>query len=270
MQSNGTSAKLISLRDLFRFGRELIVPEAPCSPYRYIEFLIEGTLQRKYRLRRVVELGPGSDVGLAYLDLDAIDQALAIDYSPGALDAVKRKLPDTKVQCRLQDIMVSGALDDLAGQFDYVICNSVIEHVIEDAALVDVMHRLLAPGGFAICTTVLHQRMYNLWDHAVGHYRRYSIPQLAALFSAFGHVQALQTSILQELARPLFFSRVRHLENNTIEQNNLLTGVGHQQWGRVPYAGLWPVVKYGMPAYLVAEWALQYVVGGIGFVIARK
>ena len=166
--------------------------------------------------------------------------------------------------------MAPAALDDLKGQFDYVICNSMIEHVIDHAALVATMHKLLAPGGFVVCTTVLHQRMYNLWDHAVGHYRRYSISELVGLFSGFSEVQVLQTSILQELARPLFFGRVRNLKDNTLEQNNLLTGVGHQEWGKVPYAGIWPVVKYAMPACLVAEWVLQYLVGGIGFVIGRK
>jgi len=264
------SAKLVGLGDLFGHGRSLLVPDKPCSPYRYIEFLIEGTLQRKYELKRVVELGPGSDAGLGYLDLDATEIAWAVDYSQGALDAIKRKLPANKVQFRLADIMKPGALDDLAGKFDYVICNSVIEHVIDHAALVRTMHMLLEPRGYVVCTTVLHQSMYNLWDHAVGHYRRYSISDLEQLFSGFSEVQVLQTSYMQELARPLFFGRVRHLKDNTLEQNNLLTAVGHEEWGRVPYAGIWPVIKFAMPAYLVAEWGLQHIVGGIGFVIGRK
>jgi SAM-dependent methyltransferase len=264
------SRKLVSLGDLFRHGGSQLVPQSPCSPYRYIEFLIESTLQRKYKLRRVAELGPGSDVGLAYLDLDDTDFAWAIDYSQGALDAIKRRLGESKIQCRLADVMKSGTLDDLAGKCDYVICNSVIEHVIDHEALVGTMHKLLEPGGFVVCTTVLHQSMYNLWDHAVGHYRRYSIKELAQLFSGFSEIQVLQSSYLQELARPLFFSRVRHLKNNTLEENNLFTAVGHQEWGRVPYSGIWPVARYAMPAYLVAEWWLQYIIGGIGFVIGRK
>jgi SAM-dependent methyltransferase len=267
---NDGSAKLITLGDLFRDGRKLLIQDKPSSPYRYIEFLIEGTLQRKFGLKKVVELGPGSDSGLAYLNLDAADTALAIDYSQGALDAVKAKLGDNKIDYRLVDITVPNVLDDLRGQFDYVICNSVIEHVIDDAALARTMHALLAPGGIVVCTTVLQPGLYNLWDHAVGHYRRYELRRLAALFSDFSEVQVLQTSIAQELSRPLFFNRVRHLEKNTIEQNNRWTAVGHQDWGRVPYAGIWSVVKYAMPLYLVAEWGLNYVTGGIGFVIGRK
>jgi SAM-dependent methyltransferase len=267
---NDSSANLISLGDLFHFGRKKLIPDSPCSPYRYIEFLIEGTLQRKFGLKKVVELGPGTDCGLAYLDLEAVDRACAVDYSQGALDAVKGKLRTGKVDSRLADITVPNALDDLKDQFDYLICNSVIEHVIDDAALVRTMRMLLTSGGLVVCSTVLHQSMYNLWDHAVGHYRRYSLRSLTDLFSDFSDVQVLQTSIAQELVRPLFFNRVRHLEKNTLEQNNRLTAVGHQDWGRVPYAGVWPVVKYAMPAYLIAEWALQYVVGGIGFVIGRK
>jgi SAM-dependent methyltransferase len=263
-------ANLINLADMFRYGRSLVVPDKPCSPYRYIEFLIEGTLQRKYGLRRVVELGPGVDVGLGYLDLGAVEIALAIDFSQGVLDTIARKLPDSKIERRLSDIMEPGALDDLAGRFDYVICNSVIEHVIEDAALIETMRLLLEPGGFVVCSTVLHQNMYNAWDHAVGHYRRYAVRDLERLFSNYSQVQVIQTSIVQELARPLFFSRINHLRSNTIEQNNQLTGVGHEEWGRPPYASAWPVLKHAMPAYLILEWVLKHMVGGIGFVIARR
>ena len=264
------STKLIALGDFFRDGRALLIQDKPTSPYRYIEFLIEGTLQRKFGLKKVVELGPGSDSGLAYLDVDSLESALAIDYNQDALDVVKSRIATHKLDCRLADITVSNVLRDLDGRFDYVICNSLIEHVIDDAALVRTMSNLLAPGGIVVCTTVLQPGLYNLWDHAVGHYRRYELKRLTELFRDFSTVQVLQTSIAQELSRPLFFNRIRHLEKNTVEQNNRLTAVGQQEWGRVPYAGIWPIVKYAMPLYLVAEWGLNYVPGGIGFVIGRK
>ena len=262
--------KLIGLGDLFRFGGRQLVPAKPCSPYRYIEFLIERTLQAKYGLKRVTEIGPGSDSALGYLDLDATEFAWAIDYSQGALDAFKRKFAEGKIQFRLADVMRPGSVGDMDGKCDYVICNSVIEHVIDHEALVRTMHSLLEPGGYVVCTTVLHQRMYNIWDHAVGHYRRYSVADLVQLFSIFSQIQVLQTSFIQELARPLFFGRMQHLKHNTLEQNNLLTAAGHEEWGRVPYAAFWPIAKYAMPAYLVAEWGLQRIIGGIGFVIGRK
>jgi ubiquinone/menaquinone biosynthesis C-methylase UbiE len=267
---NDGSAKLIGLGDLFRHGGHLLVPAQPCSPYRYVEALIDGAVQRKFGLRKVVELGPGSDPALGSLDLDGVESALAIDYSQDALDVVKRKLGNGKVQCRLTDVMVPHALDDLNGQFDYLICNSLIEHVADDAALAEIMRALLRTGGYAVCTTVLHQRMYNNWDYGIGHYRRYAPAQLVELFAGFSDVQFLQTSFLQELSRPLFFSRVSHLQTNTLEENNRLTAIGHQQWGKVPYGGIWPALKYAMPVYLVGEWVMQYVIGGIAFVIGRK
>lgn len=267
---NDGSSKLVTLGDLFSHGRQLLVPDKPCSPYRYIEFLIERTLQQKFELKKVIELGPGSDSGLLYLDLGALESAWLIDYSQGALDAVRSKITTNKINYRMANITSSEAIGDLYGKFDYLICNSVIEHIRGDIPLVQTMRDLLEPGGILVCSTVLHQRMYNIWDYAVGHYRRYSFRDLVDMFSDFSEVQVLQTSIVQELLRPLFFSRVRHLTKNTLEENNLLTAVGHQEWGRVPYAGVWPVIKYAMPLYLVTEWALQHVVGGIAFVIGRK
>jgi len=262
--------KLVGLGDLFRYGRSRLVPANPCSPYRYIEFLIERTLQHKYGLKRVTEIGPRCDSALGYLDLNAIEFAWAVDYSQAALDAFKRRFSEEKVRFRLADVMKPGSVSDMACKCDYVICNSVIEHVIKHEALVGTMHSLLEPGGYVVCTTVLHQSMYNTWDHAVGHYRRYSVADLVQLFSIFSQIQVLQTSFIQELVRPLFFGRMQHLKQNTLEQNNLLTAAGHEEWGSVPYRAVWPIAKYAMPAYLVAEWGLQYVVGGIGFVIGRK
>ena len=224
---NERSGKLITLRDLFSYGRQLLIPTKPCSPYRYIEFLIEGTLQRKFGLKNVIELGPGSDSGLVYLDLEALETAWAVDYSQDALDALRAKLPAGKVNLRLADVTKPETLADLNGKFDYLICNSVIEHILDDTTLVHTMRTLLKPGGIIVCTTVLHQRIYNLWDRAIGHYRRYSLRNLTEMFTEFSQVQVLQTSILQELSRPLFFGRVRHLAGNSLEENNLLTAVGH-------------------------------------------
>jgi 2-polyprenyl-3-methyl-5-hydroxy-6-metoxy-1,4-benzoquinol methylase len=261
-------ASILTLADLFRYGGSRLIPDQPCSPYRYMEFLIEKAVQGKFAPANILEIGPGVDGAIKYLDLETPKRVLVVDFNRDVIDAVGQRYP--KAEARLVDVTETTDLRDLTGQWDYVICNSVVEHVIDDQALVDRMFALLRAGGIVVCSTVLHQRMYNTWDYAVGHYRRYEVAELESLFKQFSEVQLIKTAMAQEIARPLFFGRMFHLMRNTIEQNNRLCGHEQEEWGRSPYAGIWFMLKYLMPLFLVFEWAKRNLFGGIGIIIARK
>ena len=260
---------LLTLGDFFDYGRDGLLPEKPCSPYRYIEFLTELTMQKKYGLRKVLEIGPGTDPGLAHLDPKTIEKAAAMDYVAEALAIGQKRTPHLQFEQIAVDVMQQPQPQHKE-QWDYIICNSVIEHVVDDQKLVDIMHDFLKPGGYIVCSTVMHQFLYCSWDYAVGHYRRYSKQRLLDLFSGFSEVQVVQTSLLQELARPLFFKRIYPLCGNTLEANNLKTAIGHQEWGQAPYAPLWSAMKYAMPLWLAFDWLKGSLPAGIGFVIARR
>jgi 2-polyprenyl-3-methyl-5-hydroxy-6-metoxy-1,4-benzoquinol methylase len=264
----GKGASILTLADLFRHGGSRLIPDQPCSPYRYMEFLIEKAVQGKFAPANILEIGPGVDGAIKYLDPETPKRVLVLDFNRDVIETIGRRYP--KVEARLMDVTKTTDLGDLKGQWDYVICNSVVEHVIDDQALVDRMFALLRAGGVVVCSTVLHQRMYNTWDYAVGHYRRYGVAEFKALFKQFSEVQLIKTAMAQEIARPLFFGRMLHLVRNTIEQNNQLCGHEQEEWGRSPYAGIWFALKYLMPVFLVGEWAKRKLFGGIGIIIARK
>jgi 2-polyprenyl-3-methyl-5-hydroxy-6-metoxy-1,4-benzoquinol methylase len=65
---------------------------------------------------------------------------------------------------------------------EYVTALDVLEHVPEDAAVVQGFHRLLKPGGLAVVTVPASMALWSDWDVALHHFRRYSRPQLRALF----------------------------------------------------------------------------------------
>lgn len=67
---------------------------------------------------------------------------------------------------------------------DYVTALDVLEHTPDDWAVVDGFHRLLKPGGVALVTVPAGMALWGDWDVALHHYRRYSRPQLRALFPA--------------------------------------------------------------------------------------
>ena len=71
-----------------------------------------------------------------------------------------------------------------AGSLDYVTALDVLEHTPDDRAVVAGFARLLKPGGVALVTVPASMALWSDWDVALHHYRRYSRPQLRALFPA--------------------------------------------------------------------------------------
>lgn len=68
------------------------------------------------------------------------------------------------------------------GSLDYVTALDVLEHTPDDRAVVDGFHRLLKPGGVALVTVPASMALWSDWDVVLHHFRRYSRPQLRALF----------------------------------------------------------------------------------------
>lgn len=81
---------------------------------------------------------------------------------------------------------------------DYVTALDVLEHVPDDAAVVQGFHRLLKPGGLAVVTVPAGMALWSDWDVALHHFRRYSRPQLRALFpqAQWEIVQVNYTNVL--------------------------------------------------------------------------
>ena len=126
---------ILTLGDLLRHGGERLVWLQPCSPYRYMEFLIEKAVQGKFAPDAVVEIGSGMDDGIKYLNLEAPKRVLVIDFNEEVIKRISRRYP--KVETRLIDLTETADIGDLRGQWAYVICNSVVEHVIDDQRLVE-------------------------------------------------------------------------------------------------------------------------------------
>lgn len=70
--------------------------------------------------------------------------------------------------------------------FDTLVCLDVIEHVEDDARLVQEFQRVLRPGGQLVLTVPALQMLYGQRDKNIGHYRRYNKPLLRQRFIAAG------------------------------------------------------------------------------------
>ncbi len=81
---------------------------------------------------------------------------------------------------------------------EYVTALDVLEHTPDDVAVVQGFHRLLKPGGVAAVTVPAGMALWSDWDVVLHHFRRYSRPQLRALFPAaqWEIVQVNYTNVL--------------------------------------------------------------------------
>ena len=260
---------MISILGVLRHAWRDLVNERPFSLYRFTEYLVEIALLRREGYRRILEVGPGSDPFVVQIPKEQeLDRVLAIDYCHEVIEQNKRTFDDERVEFRAVNLTDEAQAETIEGDFDYAVCNATVEHVPDDQALVDRIYERLRPGGGFVFSTVVHQWMYNDWDHAMGHYRRYSRQDLRDLCHKFEDVQIIETSLIQELVRPLFFDRINHLLDNTLEENNLK--VGFLEHAEPPYAKYYGIVKYLMPVYFVVDWFISKIIGGIVVVACRK
>ena len=62
----------------------------------------------------------------------------------------------------------------LEGAFDTVVCVNVLEHIEDDRASLEAMHRLLCPGGRLVLLVPALPVLFGSLDRALGHHRRYT------------------------------------------------------------------------------------------------
>ncbi|HEX7630531.1 MAG TPA: class I SAM-dependent methyltransferase, partial [Lacunisphaera sp.] len=126
-----------------------------------------------------VLLDCGAGTGRFAKEMEAHCRVLVLDDHEEALRLLRTKFRPEQI------LSLAGDQVPLpAGALDYVTALDVLEHTPDDRAVADGFHRLLKPGGVALVTVPAGMALWSDWDVVLHHFRRYTRPQLRALFPA--------------------------------------------------------------------------------------
>jgi 2-polyprenyl-3-methyl-5-hydroxy-6-metoxy-1,4-benzoquinol methylase len=68
--------------------------------------------------------------------------------------------------------------------FDSIYALNIVEHVADDKLAIANMRKLLKPGGNMVILVPAYQKLYNVFDKELEHYRRYTLKQLDGIMRA--------------------------------------------------------------------------------------
>ncbi len=115
------------------------------------------------------------------------DRVVLTDMEPRYLDALTAAFTgDARVEVVGFDLEGPPPPKVANRQFDSIVAVNVIEHIRDDAALVQALASMLRPGGRLVVYVPACPFAYGSMDRALGHYRRYTRRTLAGLLSAAG------------------------------------------------------------------------------------
>lgn len=121
----------------------------------------------------------GAGTGLFAQEMERLCRVMVLDDHEEALRLLRQRFrPDQILSLAGDQVPLPDA------SLEYVTALDVLEHVPDDVAVVRGFHRLLKPGGLAVVTVPASMALWSDWDVALHHFRRYSRPQLRALFPA--------------------------------------------------------------------------------------
>jgi SAM-dependent methyltransferase len=183
----------------------LIRAEAFHFWFRSRAALIAGTIARHFpAAKSFMELGTGA--GGVLLEIQRRHPTMRLVGSEllvRGLQEARRRVPGVEL------LQVDATRIPFTSEFDVIGAFDVIEHIDDDAAVLDQVHAALVPGGGIVVTVPQHPWLWSAFDEFSGHRRRYTRRALVAKLTAAGFDVVRVTSFTSFLLPPLIVARMR-------------------------------------------------------------
>ena len=135
---------------------------------------------------KILEIGSGIGNISYFFDRDEMDIDLS-DIREQYRSYLKKSFEKRAVLD--MDIVADGFIDlhgDKLGTYDAVFALNVVEHIKDDKLAIENMIKLLKPGGKIIILVPAYQWLYNGFDVALEHFKRYTKSRLLGIFPTTG------------------------------------------------------------------------------------
>jgi len=123
----------------------------------------------------VVEVGAGIGSNSEHLLSSGIEQLTSLEPDEQLFSVLSARNTARRVTC------VRGTLADLDQKFDSIVYIDVLEHIEDDESETSCAYDHLTTGGNLIILAPAWQFLFSPFDHAVGHYRRYTRASLRSV-----------------------------------------------------------------------------------------
>lgn len=120
----------------------------------------------------VLEAGAGIGASTLLLNDGSAPSWLLLEPDPAMCSLLQEKLQakELPANCRV----TTGHIQDLSTTFDSILYIDVLEHIEKDKEELEEAAAKLNPGGYLVVLSPAFGFLYNPFDKAIGHYRRYN------------------------------------------------------------------------------------------------
>jgi ubiquinone/menaquinone biosynthesis C-methylase UbiE len=159
-----------------------------------------------YGITSLLDVGGGNGKLVASLQARGITCAL---LEPGVQAIQNARAAGVKIL--INSALTSANFKDnsipAVGLFD------VLEHIEDDNACLQELHRIMSPGGQLVLTVPAYMFLFSDFDRAAGHYRRYTLHQLTRKLEENGFDVTYKTYVFMMLTLPMLL--LRRLRKNS-------------------------------------------------------
>ncbi len=156
----------------------------------------------------VLDVGAGLGATIEVLSGLVNARWTALEPDPGLAERLRAAVTGGAIPSSTR--VVNGVLTDLDAheRFDTVLYIDVLEHIEDDRSQLECAARLIRPGGCLVVLAPAHNWLFTPFDQAVGHFRRYSRPDLRRLVPSDMKIHRLRyldsAGLLASLGNRLF------------------------------------------------------------------
>lgn len=136
---------------------------------------------RPYAKGKILEIGSGIGNLSQFFISDGYDITLS-DVRVQYTEQLSRKYPGMQVlEMDLVHPFFRDQYHDHLGTYDLVFALNVVEHILNDRLALNNMRSLLKPGGIMFVLVPAYPWLFNNFDRALEHHRRYTVKSLSAV-----------------------------------------------------------------------------------------